>query len=98
MVKKATPKITAKKKTYKLKAKKKKYSITLKDNLGRAIKGAKVTVKIKKKTFRATTNAKGKATFKLKLTKKGKYWATIKYAGNAYYNAATKKVKITVKK
>ena len=98
VVKKATPKITAKKKTYKLKAKKKKYSITLKDNLGRAIKGAKVTVKIKKKTFRATTNAKGKATFKLKLTKKGKYWATIKYAGNAYYNAATKKVKITVKK
>ena len=97
VVKKATPKITAKKKTYKLKAKKKKYSITLKDNLGRAIKGAKVTVKIKKKTFRATTNAKGKATFKLKLTKKGNYKATVKYAGNAFYNPVSKNIKIKVK-
>lgn len=98
VVKKANPKIIASNKKFKLKVKKKKYSITLKDNLGRAIKGAKVTVKIKKKTYSATTNAKGKATFKLKLKKKGKYKATINFAGNAYYNKVSKKVKITVKK
>ncbi|MDO5814510.1 MAG: hypothetical protein Q4Q18_02635, partial [Methanobrevibacter sp.] len=98
VVKKANPKRIASNKKFKLKVKKKKYSITLKDNLGRAIKGAKVTVKIKKKTYIATTNAKGKATFKLKLKKKGNYKATINFAGNAYYNKVSKKVKITVKK
>lgn len=59
----------------------------------------KVTIKVKGKTYKATTNAKGKATFKIKkLTKKGKYSATVKFAGNKYFNKVTKKVKITVKK
>ena len=45
------------------------------------------------------TNSKGKATFKLKkLTKKGKYKATVKFAGSKYYTKVTKKVRITVKK
>ena len=52
--------------------------------------------KSKKKTI-AKTNNKGRATFKLKVTKKGKYRAIIKFAGNKYYKAVTKKVKITVK-
>ena len=51
-----------------------------------------------KKTYTAKTNSKGVATFKItKLTKKGKYTATIKYAGSSYYNAKTVKPKITVK-
>ena len=33
-----------------------------------------------------------------KLTKKGKYTATVKFAGSKYYKALSKKVKITVKK
>ena len=97
-VKKATPKLTAKKKTFKKSVKVKKYSITLKDNLGKAIKKAKVAIKIGKKTFNAKTNSKGKATFKIKkLTKKGKYNAKVTYNGNKYYNKVTKKVKINVK-
>ena len=97
-VKKATPKITAKKKTFKRKVKTKKYTITLKNNIGKAIKKAKVTIKIKKKTYKATTNAKGKAVFKIKkLTRKGTFKATIKFKGNSYYKAATKKVKIKIK-
>ena len=97
-VKKAKAKITAKKKTFKRKVKTKKYTITLKDNVGKPIKKAKVTIKIKRKTYKATTNAKGKATFKIKkLTKKGTYKSTVTYKGNAYYNKATKKVKIKVK-
>ena len=98
---KTTPKkvtITAKKKTFKAKTKVKKYTITLKSGKT-LIKKAKVTLKIKGKTYKATTNAKGKATFKIKkLTKKGKYNAVIRYKGSALYKAASKKVKITVKK
>ena len=97
-VKKAKAKITAKKKTFKRKVKTKKYTITLKNNVGKAIKKAKVIIKINKKTYTAKTNAKGKATFKIKkLTKKGKYKATVTYKGNNCYNKVTKKVKITVK-
>ena len=97
-VKKATPKLTAKKKTFKKSVKVKKYTIVLKDNLGKAIKKAKVTIKVGKKTYTAKTNVKGEATFKIKkLTKKGTYKATITYKGNAYYNKVTKDVKIKLK-
>jgi parallel beta-helix repeat protein len=97
VVKKAV-KITAKKKTFKAKKKSKKYTVTLKAD-GKAVKKVKVTLKVKGKTYKATTTAKGKATFNLKkLTKKGKHDAVIKFKGNYLYKAATKKVKITIKK
>lgn len=99
IVKKAKAKLTAKKKTFKAKKKIKKYTITLKSDKGKAIKNAKVTIKVKGKTYKAKTNSKGKATFKIKkLTKRGKHKATVKFAGNKYYNKVTKKVRITVKK
>ncbi len=99
VVNKAKPKITAKKATFKAKKKTKKYSIVLKDNKGKAIKKAKVTLKVKGKTYKATTNSKGKATFKItKLTKKGKNTATIKFGGNNYFKSISKKVNIVVKK
>ena len=98
-VKKATPTLTATKKSFKVKTKTKKYAVTLKDNKNNAVKNAKITLKIKGKTYKATTNAKGKATFKItKLTKKGTFKATITFAGDSYYNKATKTVKISVKK
>ena len=97
-VKKATPKVTAKKKSFKRSVKVKKYSIVLKNNVGKAIKKAKVTIKIGKKTFKAKTNSKGKATFKIKkLIKKGNYKAKVSYKGSKYYNKVTKKVKIRIK-
>ena len=90
-------KIVAKKKTFKAKTKTKKYTVTLKSGKT-PIKKVKLTIKIKNKTFKATTNNKGKATFKIKkLTKKGKYTAKITFKGNKYYKAATKKVKIVLK-
>jgi predicted outer membrane repeat protein len=96
-VKKATPKLTAKKKTFKTTTKTKKYTILLKDNTGKAIKKAKVTLKVKGKTYKATTNSKGKAVFKIKnLKKKGTFKATITYKGNKYYNKITKKANIKV--
>ena len=96
-VTKKTSKIVAKKKTFKAKTKTKKYTVTLKSGKT-PIKKVKLIIKIKNKTFKATTNKKGKATFKIKkLTKKGKYTATIKFAGNKNYKATSKKVKIVVK-
>jgi predicted outer membrane repeat protein len=99
VVKKATPKMTAKAKTFKVGVKTKKYTITLKNNKGAVMKNTKVTITVNKKTFTAKTNSKGVATFKItNLKKKGKFTATIKYAGSKYYNKVTKKPVITVKK
>ena len=96
---KQATKITAAKKTFKAKTKTKKYTITLKNSKGKVIKKAKVTLKVKGKTYKAITNSKGKATFKItKLTKKGKYVAKIKFVGSKYYKASTKSLKyITIK-
>ena len=96
-VTKKISKITAKKKTFKKSLKVKRYTVTLKSGKT-PIKKVKLIIKIGKKTFKATTNAKGKATFKIrKLTKKGRYTAKITFKGNAYYKATTKKVKIVLK-
>ena len=96
--------ITAAAKTYKATAKTKKYTISLKTILGASAdgktyfaSGKKVTMKINGKTYAAKTNAKGQATFSLKITKKGKFAASIKYAGDTTYKAASKNVKITIK-
>lgn len=100
VVKKATPKIIAKKKVYRADAKTKKFKITLKDNTGKPISNVKVKLIVKKSKMKAKvikTGAKGKATFKVKISKKGKYQATVKFAGNEYYTPAAKKVKIKIR-
>jgi len=96
-VNKQATKAVFKAKTFKVKAKTKKVSFTLKDASGKAIKGKKITVKVNGKTYTAKTNAKGVATVSLKITKKGKYTATAKFAGDTTYKAITKKAKITLK-
>ena len=93
-VKKATPKLTAKAKTFKKSTKTKKYTVKLNVN-----QKVKVAIKVNKRTYYAYTTTKGVATFKLtKLTKKGKYTATVSSVANKYYNnAKSVNVKITVK-
>ena len=94
---KKVSKITAKKATFKKSKKVKKYSITLKSGKS-PIKKVKVFLKVKGKTYKATTNSKGKATFKItKLTKKGTFKAKITFKGNGYYKAVSKSVNIKVK-
>ena len=96
--------IAAAAKTYKASAKTKKYTVTLKTIKGSSADGKtyfgagkKVTMKINGKTYTAKTNAKGQATFNLKITKKGKFTAIVKYAGDNTYKSASKNVKITIK-
>lgn len=97
-INKEKTKITAKKATFKLANKVKKYTILLKNSKNKAIKKASVTLKVKGKIYKAKTNSKGKATFKIsKLTKKGKFTAIIKYVGSKYYNARTVKANLVVR-
>ena len=93
--KKATT-LTAKKATLKVK-KAKKIKVTLKSD-GKLVAGKTITIKVNKKTFKAKTNSKGVATIKVKVAKKGKFKAVVKFAGDSTYNAVTKKIKLTVKK
>ena len=95
IVKQAT-KLTVAKKTFK-KSATKKVTAVLKYNTGKVLKGKKVTMKVNGKTYTAKTNSKGVATFKVKLTKKGTFKATTKFAGDAYYTAKSVTSKIVVK-
>ena len=95
---KSSVNVFAKNKVFNKKLKTKLYSVVLKSKNGKVLKNAFVTLKIKGKLFKAKTNSKGKATFKItKLTKKSKYKATIAYKGNNCYNKASKKVKLVLK-
>jgi len=98
VVSKATPKLTAKAKTFNAKTKTKKYTATLKTDKNAALKDVKVTLKVNGKTYSVKTNSKGQAIFKItKLTKKGKFTAYVKFAGNSKYKAINKKIKLTAK-
>ena len=90
-------KITAPKKTFKRTAKTKKVVITLKNSKGKAIAKKKVTLIVNKKKYTVKTNKKGKATFKVKLTKKGTFKYIAKFAGDTQYKAVKKMGKIKVK-
>ncbi|MBE6489631.1 MAG: hypothetical protein E7Z83_02100 [Methanobrevibacter sp.] len=95
---KLTTKLTAGAKTFKKSVKTKKYTITLKNDMGKVVKNVKVTLKVNKKTYSAKTNSKGQITFKItNLNKKGKFTAIVKFSGNKYHYAVTKKPKITIK-
>lgn len=94
---KAASAFKAKSKAFKAATKTKKYAVVLKSN-GKAVKNANVVIKIGSKTYKAITNTKGKAVFKItKFTKKGKFTSKIKFAGNSYFKATSKAVKITIK-
>ena len=96
--------IDAPAKSYKASAKTKSYTVTLKTDKGSSIdgktymaSGKKVTMTINGKTYTAKTNSKGQATFKLSITKKGTFSATVKFDGDKTYAASSKSAKITIK-
>ena len=95
--------IKASAKSYKSTAKTKKYTVTLSTIVGSSSDGKahlrtgmKVTMKINGKTYTAKTDSKGKATFNLKITKKGKFYATISTPEDSTYKTASKRVAITI--
>ena len=96
-IKKEKTKIKAKSKRFRSYLKVKKYTINLKNSKGKAIKKVKVTLKVKGKKYKAHTNSRGKAIFKItKLTKRETYKAVITLKGNKYYLKAVEKIKIRI--
>ena len=95
-VNKVAVKATVPKKTFKKAAKTKKVTFTLKTSAGKAIAKKKITFKVNGKTYTATTNAKGVATAKITITKKGTYTMTSKFAGDKTYKGITKKSKVVI--
>lgn len=93
-INKEKTKVNAPKKTIKKNKKVKKVVITLKNSKGKAIAKKKLTLTVNKKKYTAKTNAKGKATFKIKnLNKKGTKKYIVKFAGDSQYNSCKKPVK-----
>lgn len=88
--------LTAKKYTYKKAAKTKKLKATLKTGK-KVLKSKKVSFKVNGKTYTAKTNSKGVATVKVKLSKKGTYKYTAKFAGDNIYKATSKTNKLVIK-
>ena len=94
-VNKAATKISSPAKTFK-KSAVKKVVVTLKSGK-KVLAKKKVSIKINGKTYKGTTNSRGKATIKIKITKKGSFKGTLKYIGNKTYKACTGKVTIKIK-
>ena len=90
-VTKHTPKLTATAKSYKASAKTKTLTATFKSANGNAISGKKISFTINGNTYIGTTNAKGIATVKISLNKKGTYQAAAKYEGDGMYKATSTK-------
>ena len=95
---KTTPKLSAAKKTFNVTVKNKQYTVTLKNSANKAISNVKLILKVNGKTFKAATNSKGKATFKItNLSKKSTFKATVTFNGNSKYKKVSKNVNIICK-
>ena len=96
-VKKQKVKLTAKKKTFKANKKVKRFTAILKNSKGKAIKGKKIVFRINKKKYTAKTNKKGKASIKIKLSKKKTYKVKVRFAGDNTYFKKTRNTKVKIK-
>ena len=78
----------------------KNFSITLKDKKGNVLAGKQVLISINGKIYKRTTNAKGVASIKVALSKKGTYPVVVSFLGDDKYNGsfAVAKVKVNPQK
>ena len=83
------------------------FSITLKDSKGNVLANKQVLISFNGKIYKRTTNAKGIASVKVALAKKGSYPVVISFLGDDKYNGSfavakvkvnPQKVKLTTKK
>jgi parallel beta-helix repeat protein len=88
--------LTVPAKTYKASAATKSITATFKAASGKVVANKKITFTVNGKTYTATTNAKGVATVKVSLNKKGTYSFTAKFAGDNTYAAISKTAKLTI--
>ena len=98
IVKKQSLRLTAPNRTYRVGNKNKYLTATLKNSKGKAIKNKKITFTINGKRYVATTNSKGLAKVKVRLSSKKTYKFTAKFAGDKSYNAISRTAKVVVKR
>ena len=91
------PSVKVKSKVFAKKSKSKVYSVVLKGKGNKALKKVWISLKINKKSYKAKTNKKGKATFRIKLNKKGTFRAKITFKGDKNYKKISKTVKIKIR-
>jgi hypothetical protein len=89
--------MTVPNKSYKASAKTKTITATLKSASGKAVKNKQIVFIVNGYYYTAKTNAKGVATVKVSLNKKGTYKFTAKFEHDPRYAAITKTGKITIK-
>ena len=85
-------------KTYTVTTASKTITVTLRDGSGNLVANRKVAATVNGKTYYATTNSKGVATFKLSLNAVKTYTVSLKFAGDSYYTASSSSVKVKVTK
>ena len=90
--------LTSSDKTYTVTATPKSITVTLKDASGNLVANRKITATVNGKTYSATTNSKGVATISLSLTAVKTFTVSLKFAGDSYYTASTKSIKVKVTK
>ena len=90
--------LTSASKTYTVTTTSKTIAVTLKGGSGNVIANRKVTATVNGKTYTATTNSKGVATFKLTLKTVKTFTVSLKFAGDSYYSASSKSIKVKVTK
>lgn len=74
----------------------KKIKVTLKSGKT-LLKYKKITLRVNGKTYSAKTNYKGVATIKIKLTKRGTFTYTAKFAGDNTYKATSRSNKVVIR-
>ena len=96
---KEATKLTVPAASFNVNTKTKVVKVTLKDSKNKGVGGAKITLRVNGVNYVAKTISSGVAAVKItKLTKVGSFTASVKFAGNNYYKAASKSIKIAVKK
>ena len=72
------------------------FEVTIKDSKGKALTSQKVTLKINGKTYSATSNSKGIASFKTAALAIGVYSVKVTYAGSSKYSKSSLSQKVKV--
>ena len=97
-VRKFNPTLTVTSSSYKTTDGNKVIKATLKDEDGLPIVGRTISFKVNGKTYNATTNANGVASFKISLTAGGTYAISASFAGDSGYMAKSGSGKLTLTK
>lgn len=72
------------------------FYVYLKDNFGNPIKSKTLTFNVNGQTYKATTDANGKAGIKITLNPDSKYKMKISFTGSDYYKAVSRTITLTV--